>query len=711
MSSAEILSGKITQACQMFRFGFGVTFSKPNSKEAQFTNWTQAKNEGEITRYLTEHPDSNAMLLTSGFVVIDSDMGHYDGQDGIGELRNWELDNGELPETWTVITGNGGYQQYYKQRPGEHLRNRTGGKGGMISDNDIRADGGLVLAPGSVHPDTGRVYEFEAGFSPDDIPMATVNDTVSKLALWGKSENSDNEPFEAPDKIPKGQRHDTFLSMACSMRAKNYTYKATLAAVMAENEERASEPWDVDAITALVNDVWSRYPAGTSTQNAENDAQDTQAVTTQGVMHAQLYANADPRPALSEPVRTLAEILPLVNRNRPEVIEGLLFDGGEMILQAPPKTGKSTAELWLAACMASGHDWFGHRVRKCATLYINTEGELDDYGNALADLMEQLEGIDPDLIHVWDISGKTTPLDLIENALNERAKAIEGLGLILLDSVFPIITGDENSNTDMSYFTNILQRIRLETGVALVFCHHTSKGAGQYSETMYRSSGAGVWARHPTTILDVARVKVKPAIRAARLNIEQCRVIDSYLDSIGSPFTFSDDTRKVADDYRRACVDVLEPERMNELIAILDATEKRVKGSKAVRVSVTRRGAQEPPPSAHWYDYPLFVADRDGLLARASDDDGTSKPTQTELAEKRHSVIIAAIDEAVTQCHVDGYPPTRANVLERIEDIDGKRVSRDQLRSWTQNSADWSPWRVASDGTNELRRIEADTQT
>ena len=437
----------------------------------------------------------------------------------------------------------------------------------------------------------------------------------------------------------------------------------------------------------------------------ESKPQDSGRANTQNAMSAQLYANADPRPAINEPVRTLAELLPLVNRNRPEVIEGLLFDGGEMILQAPPKTGKSTAELWLAACMASGHEWFGHRVRRCATLYINTEGELDDYGNALADLMEHMEGIDPNLIHVWDISGKTSPLDLLESALVAKANAIDNLGIILLDSVFPVITGDENSNTDMSYFTNVLQRIRLESGVALVFCHHTSKGAQQYAETMYRSSGAGVWARHPTTILDVSPVKVKPAIRAARRNIEQCREIDRFLADIDSPLAFPDDVRKVADDYRRACVDALDPNDMNKLIAQLDAVEKRVNGCKAVRLTATRRGAQEPPPTAYFYDYPLFVPDTDRLLARESDDDGTSKLSQAELAEKRHAAIVEAIGEAVTSCLSDNITPTRANVLERIGEVNGKQVSKEQLKTWTLPSTVWSPWRV--DGsTYTLYRAE-----
>ena len=270
---ADVLQNKIELACLMFRLGFGVTFSKPNSKEAQFEGWIAAKNEDEIIRYLTEHPQSNAMLLTDGFCVVDCDMNHSKGQDGISVLRDWEMDNGDLPETWTVITGAGGYHHFYKQRQSDQLRNRQQGRGGMLPDIDIRAIGGLVLCPGSVHPDTGRVYEFECGYSPDDMPIAYVNDTVAKLALWGKDGGSSSQPFEVPDEIPEGQRHNALLSMASSMRSKGYSQGAALAAVKFENTARCKPPFTDGEVEALVVDVFERYPAGTAAAGKKNDGQ------------------------------------------------------------------------------------------------------------------------------------------------------------------------------------------------------------------------------------------------------------------------------------------------------------------------------------------------------------------------------------------------------------------------------------------------------
>lgn len=63
------------------------------------------------------------------------------------------------PTDVRVRTGGGGEHWYYKH-PGCPVRNKvrvkTGDPGIKI---DIRADGGYVLAPGSIHPVTGRRYE------------------------------------------------------------------------------------------------------------------------------------------------------------------------------------------------------------------------------------------------------------------------------------------------------------------------------------------------------------------------------------------------------------------------------------------------------------------------------------------------------------------------------------------------------------------------
>ena len=71
-----------------------------------------------------------------------------------------------------------------------------------------------------------------------------------------------------------------------------------------------------------------------------------------------------------------------------------------------------------------------------------------------------------------------------------------------------MITGDENSATEMSRFCSYFDRVATEMNVAMIYCHHHSKGAiDKYDNAMDRSSGSGVFARDPDAILDMTEVK------------------------------------------------------------------------------------------------------------------------------------------------------------------------------------------------------------
>lgn len=65
--------------------------------------------------------------------------------------------------TPTVRTGGGRLQMYFRHAPG--LRNRVG----VVPGVDVRTTGGQVVLPGSVHPKTGRTYEWILG---PETPLA-----------------------------------------------------------------------------------------------------------------------------------------------------------------------------------------------------------------------------------------------------------------------------------------------------------------------------------------------------------------------------------------------------------------------------------------------------------------------------------------------------------------------------------------------------------
>jgi hypothetical protein len=60
-----------------------------------------------------------------------------------------------MPPTRCVRTGSGGWHLYYCH-PGGQLAAKVRGHPGV----DLKADGGYVVAPPSVHPDTGRPYRW-----------------------------------------------------------------------------------------------------------------------------------------------------------------------------------------------------------------------------------------------------------------------------------------------------------------------------------------------------------------------------------------------------------------------------------------------------------------------------------------------------------------------------------------------------------------------
>jgi hypothetical protein len=94
----------------------------------------------------------------SGVIVVDLDV--KDGKDGIAEWARL----GGGPETFTVATGGGGLQLYFRW-PGFRVRNS---QSEVAPGLDIRGDGGFVVMPGSPHR-SGKHYEVAS-----DVPIAGV---------------------------------------------------------------------------------------------------------------------------------------------------------------------------------------------------------------------------------------------------------------------------------------------------------------------------------------------------------------------------------------------------------------------------------------------------------------------------------------------------------------------------------------------------------
>ena len=72
----------------------------------------------------------------------------------------------------------------------------------LLDGVDVRADGGYIVAPPSIH-NNGNRYEWEN--EPDEYEIAKADDVV--LQLLGGDDNKEVENFIVPDKIGQGQRN------------------------------------------------------------------------------------------------------------------------------------------------------------------------------------------------------------------------------------------------------------------------------------------------------------------------------------------------------------------------------------------------------------------------------------------------------------------------------------------------------------------------
>jgi len=88
-------------------------------------------------------------ITPAGLVVVD-----FDGEAGT------ILDGRPLPASWTVETGGGGLHRYYSAN-GQRCRNGVRIlKGENGAGMDTRAQGGFVVAPPTIHQDSGKRYKW-----------------------------------------------------------------------------------------------------------------------------------------------------------------------------------------------------------------------------------------------------------------------------------------------------------------------------------------------------------------------------------------------------------------------------------------------------------------------------------------------------------------------------------------------------------------------
>ena len=191
----------------------------------------------------------------------------------------------------------------------------------------------------------------------------------------------------------------------------------------------------------------------------------------------------------------------------PELIADTLRVGHKMLIAGPSKAGKSFLLMELAIAIASGTEWLGKKCRRGKVFYINLEIDKNSFLTRFEELFDALHinRKEAEEIQIWNLRGKTPPLNELAPRLIRRIRD-GGFSAIILDPIYKVLTGDENNARDMSAFCNQFDRIATETGAAVIYVHHHSKGSQIGKRSMDRASGSGVFARDPDALLDMVEL-------------------------------------------------------------------------------------------------------------------------------------------------------------------------------------------------------------
>ncbi|MBW4026336.1 MAG: DUF3987 domain-containing protein [Acidobacteria bacterium] len=226
-----------------------------------------SKDAAQIKSWWQQWPEANVGIVTgreSGLLVLD-----VDGEDGKASLQALIEEHGSLPKTLCALTGRmgrddkrNGCHYYFRAPAGATIRNSASVLGKGL---DIRAEGGYVVAPPSLHP-SGRLYEWLA---PGIVPGQPLADApawmLAKLAD-GKPAQQQTAPAQQGTQtasIGEGGRNHALASLGGAMRRKGMTPAAIEAALLAENAARCTPPLPDAEVREIARSV-SRYePAET----------------------------------------------------------------------------------------------------------------------------------------------------------------------------------------------------------------------------------------------------------------------------------------------------------------------------------------------------------------------------------------------------------------------------------------------------------------
>lgn len=413
-------------------------------------------NPEQIREWWKRWPNANIGFAVGKWIVLD-----VDGPEGEANLRALEEEYGTLPETSTVQTGRG--RHLYFSPNGRSVRCSAGKLGDHL---DIRAEGGYVILPPSVHV-CGKVYEWVPNRKPALWP-----EWFTQLLTGPEPKRQSNDGVG--EKIPEGQRNAYLTSLAGSMRSRGMDEAAMKAALLVQNQEHCSPPLPDSEVGSIAHSIANYEPSSPGSKNPA-----------ERISLAKLRAFSNIQP---EALRWLWP--------------GRLPLGKLTVIAGDPGLGKSLLTIDVAARVSSGRAFpDGASCERGTVILLSAE---DDPGDTIRPRLDAAEA-DVSHVHLLEaVRNVTTDGKAIETTFNlerdldalEDAVQRTGARLVVIDPVSAYLGAtDSHNNSAVRGLLKPLTALAARYHVAVVAVTHLRKSSGAAIHRIVESLAFGATGR------------------------------------------------------------------------------------------------------------------------------------------------------------------------------------------------------------------------
>ena len=404
----------------------------------------------------------------SGEVVVDID-----------KHRNGSRASVQLTPTLTVVTPHGGTHHHFA------AESPVAPNPKLAEGVELLGDGRFCILPGSrVQLEDGSVGTYTL-LTPGTRRLAPL---PASLAA-GTPQRPADGLSAAQGAITQGDRHKALMSFAGRLRYEGHDHEEILAALTVYNERYCDPPKDAKEI-AHIADSAAKYAGGEEAMLEQELQRRRVRDEADAIVRAERAEREWDESVL--PTGTVGEFFAQPDLEQPFTIDGWHLQGGNTLLVASYKSGKTVCAINVAYSLVTGEPFLGrYSVNDIGGRVVFFNYELTDDTARRWMRARGLAGHDR-LAHPLNLRGKSLNLA----SPHVRAKLVAWLKrneatFWIADTAsmaWQGVVDNENNNSQIVEFTKRLDEIKHEAGVKdLLLTHH--QGRAVFAEGTERSRG------------------------------------------------------------------------------------------------------------------------------------------------------------------------------------------------------------------------------